>query len=142
MKIKQIISIFLSVFLMVSMMIVPVTAENYSVGTASPMYDSVQCNETKLEISETKATCFSTAYGDNITKITALQSLEKYWGLWIWNTVEGSRVTKTVNSSKITLSNTVSGLSSGKYRAKTVFTFTDSNGNEEKVTVYSSTRTV
>lgn len=142
MKIKQIFSVILSVFLMVSLLVVPVSAEYSGTDVVSPMLDEGQTGKSTLTISGTKATCTSTAYGDDIVKITAVQTLEKYWGLWIWNTVDGSSITKTVNSKTITLSNTISGLSSGKYRVKTVFTFTDSSGKEEKVTVYSSTKTV
>ncbi|MBD5081685.1 MAG: hypothetical protein HDT44_07990 [Ruminococcaceae bacterium] len=142
MKIKQMVSIFLSFFLMVSLMVVPISATGDGSVAVSPMYDSANTTDARLIISGTTATCISTANGIDIVKITAVQTLEKYWGLWIWNTVDGSSITKTVNSKTITLTNTISGLSGGKYRVKTVFTFTDSSGKEEKVTVYSSTKTV
>ncbi|MDE6724638.1 MAG: hypothetical protein K2J79_03445 [Ruminiclostridium sp.] len=148
MKNKQMVSIFLSVLLMVSLMVVPVSATGNGSEVVSPMYDLnyvYDLNfdaESYLDISGTRGICISTSNDDDVVKITAVQPLEKYWGLWIWNTVDGSSVTKTVNSKTITLLNTISGLSGGKYRVKTVFTFTDSSGKEEKVTVYRSTKTV
>lgn len=127
---------------MTFLLIVPISATEYDNGAVYPMYESNRKSESTLSISQTTANCFSTAYSNNVIKITAVQTLEKYWGLWIWTTVDGSLQTKTVNNNMITLSNTVHGLSSGKYRVKTIFTFTDNKGQEEKVTVYSNQKTI
>jgi len=40
------------------------------------------------------------------------------------------------------LSNSKSGLESGKYRLKSVFTLTDKNGKSETITIYSDEKSV
>ncbi|MGN0682816.1 MAG: hypothetical protein ACI4JY_03980, partial [Oscillospiraceae bacterium] len=87
--------------------------------------------------------CTSSSGGVDVVKITVEQTLEKYSGwFWIWNSVDGASWTKTVNTNTICLSNTKSGLTSGKYRLKSVFTLTSSSGKTETVTIYSDERTV
>ncbi len=68
--------------------------------------------------------------------------MQKHWSLWIWNDVEGATWTKTVNDNSIFFSNTKSGLDSGTYRVKSVFTFTDKNGKSEKIKIYSDEQKV
>lgn len=71
------------------------------------------------------------------------QTLEKYSGwFWVWNNVDCAVWSKTVNSNSIRLVNTKSGLTSGKYRMKSVFTLTNKQGKTEKITVYSDERSV
>lgn len=106
--------------------------DTYSIGSAN--YNN------SLKISDTTATCRSSYFvGDeNTVKVVITQSLEKQGFLWIWGKVAGEW-SKTSNGSSTTLSNTVSGLSKGTYRVKTVFTVTDKYGETETVTVYSTT---
>lgn len=94
----------------------------------------------KLSISGTTATCKSvyTANGDDVIKVVMTQSLEKQGLFWTWSKVAGEW-TKTSDGSSMALTNTVSGLSKGTYRVKTVFTVTDKNGKEETTTLYSTT---
>ena len=68
--------------------------------------------------------------------------LEKHWGLWIWNEVDGASWTKTVDTRAISLVNTKSGLDSGTYRLKSVFTLTNSSGKSETITIYSEEETI
>ena len=77
-----------------------------------------------------------------VTQITVEHTLEKHWGLWIWSEVDGASWTKTVYSDTIRLSNTKSGLDSGTYRLKSVFTLKSSSGEPEIITIYSDEETV
>ena len=120
------------------------TNTTYSlVGGISPLYDIAKSAISTLTISGTNAQCTSRASGENTVKITVEQTLQKYSGwFWIWNDVDGASWTGTENRSSISLSNTKSGLTSGKYRVKSVFTLTDKNGKTETITVYSDEKTV
>lgn len=50
--------------------------------------------------------------------------------------------TKTVNDNSIRLLNAKSGLTSGTYRVKSVFTLTDKNGTTETIMVYSDDKKI
>ena len=91
-----------------------------------------------LSICDKTAYCTSSTSGINAVSITVTQTLQKYWGLWIWNGVDGAEWTRTVNYNSINLSNSKSNLESGTYRVKSVFTLTDKNGKSETITVYSN----
>lgn len=122
---------------------VTASAKTISTNMAQPYYEMAFSAESKLSISGTTATCKSTLRGDpNVTKIVAVQTLEKQGFLWIWSTYDGTTWTKTVYSNTLTMSNTKTGLTSGKYRLKTVFTLTDKQGKTETITVYSDEKTV
>ncbi len=109
----------------------------------APYYQSAYNPVSDLDISGTTASCTSSSGGVDVVKITVEQTLEKYSGwFWIWNSVDGASWTKTVNENTIRLSNTKSGLPSGKYRLKSVFTLTSSSGKTETITIYSSEKTV
>ena len=54
----------------------------------------------------------------------------------------GAAWEKTVNGSSIGPAYTKSGLESGKYRVKSVFTLTNKQGKTETITVYSDERSV
>ena len=95
-----------------------------------------------LAIVGAKATCRSTAAGNTLKSITATQTIEKHWGLWIWNEVDGASWSKTVKSSNLSMSNTKSGLDSGTYRLRTDFTVTSTSGSTETITVYSQEKTI
>ncbi len=77
-----------------------------------------------------------------MVKITAVQTLERQGFLWIRSTYDNTTWTKTVYSNMLTMSNTKTGLSGGKYRLKTTFTLTDKNGETENITVYSDEKSV
>ena len=72
-------------------------------------------------------------------KIT--QSLEKHSFLWFWDTVGGEWTTNSKKSS-VSFTNYKSGLASGTYRVKSVFTVTTTSGQTETVTVYSAEKTI
>lgn len=109
----------------------------------SPAYEYADSVSSRLYISEQTATCRSDADGCNVVSITVEQTLEKHSGwFWIWNSVDGANWTKTVNLNSISMSNSKSGLSSGTYRLKSVFTLTSSSGKTETITVYSEEKKV
>ena len=96
-----------------------------------------------LSISGTTATCVSRVNGlSGVVKITVNQYLQKQGFLWIWTTYDGAEWTETVSSDSLFVSNTKTGLTSGNYRLKSVFTLTDKNGKTETITVYSGEVTV
>ena len=110
--------------------------------TSTYSVDFSKCSCT-LSISGSTAT-FNSKYqsvGNDATKVVITQSLQKQGLLWIWGEYDGTW-TKMSNGTSIGLSNTLSGLPSGSYRVKTVFTVTDKNGNEETTTLYSTTEKV
>lgn len=107
----------------------------------SPAYEIAYTATSRLSISGQTAYCTSETDGENVVSIAVEQTLEKYSGwLWIWNDI--ANWTKTINQSTISVSHTQSGLSSGTYRLKSVFTLTDSNGESETITIYSNEKTV
>lgn len=95
-----------------------------------------------MVIDGTTAYRTSNVRGDNTASITVTQTLQKFWGLWIWNDVNGAEWTKTVNYSSTTLSSTKSGLDSGTYRVRSVFELTDTSGKTETITVYSEEKII
>ena len=122
---------------------VTVNAEAASYNLVQPYYENASEAKSELAINATTATCKSTLRGSpSVTKIVAVQTLEKQGFLWIWDTYDDTTLTKTVYSNTLTMSNTKTGLSSGKYRLKTVFTLIDKNGTTETITVYSNEKTV
>ena len=99
--------------------------------------------QSALSISGSTAKCTSSAFAATASTISATQTLEKYSGwFWIWDPVSGATWSDSENSNSILMYNTKSGLSSGKYRLKTVFTVTSTSGQTETVTIYSSEETV
>ena len=108
----------------------------------SPLYEIAKNVKSNLSISGTTAYCTSSASGTDAVSITVKQTLQKQGFLWSWPGVKDANWEKTVNSNTISFSNTKSGLESGKYRLKSVFTLTDKNGKTETITVYSAEKTV
>lgn len=109
----------------------------------APAYEIAYNPYSDLSISGQTAYCSSVSDSTNAVKITVQQTLQKYSGLlWIWNDVDGAKWSSSVNRNSITVYNSKSGLSSGKYRLKSVFTLTSSNGETETITVYSEEKTV
>lgn len=96
----------------------PVTssAEVVSHNVFQPYYENAREAKPELTINGTTATCKSTLRGDpNVTKIVAVQTLEKQGFLWIWDTYDDTTWTKTVYSNTFTMTNTKTCLSGGKY---------------------------
>lgn len=147
MRIKKIIAVALTAACVSACFSTNVSAKDittYSlVNSVSPLYDIANSAYSRLTVAGTKAECLSEANGENIVKIFVEQSLQKYSGwFWIWDDVDGASWTKTENKSSVSLLNTKSGLTSGTYRVKSVFTLTDKNGKMETITIYSDEKTV
>lgn len=122
---KKILSLLLCLVLCFSFSIA-VSAEVLSTDAIQPYYDQAYTAKSELYINGSPATCTSISYGySDVTKIIAVQTLEKQGFLWIWGTYDSTKWTKTVYSNNLTMSNTKSGLASGKYRLKTVYTLTN-----------------
>ena len=145
MKFKQILASVLTVTCLFTCFTATASAKNvstYAIGdTASPQYEIASSVSSTLNFVGTKAECISQASGINTSEITVVQTLQKYSGwFWIWDDV--ATWTKTAKSTSISLGNTKSGLSSGKYRVKSVFTFTNKSGKTETLTIYSTTESI
>lgn len=141
--VKKLLCILISVVIFAAM---PINVQAVNCSTDAqiqPLSETTPVQKVSLSISGNTATCKSSADCDStVIKITAVQTLEKYWGLWIWNEVKDASWDKTANSSYISMSNSKSGLEGGKYRVKTVFTFTTSDGTTVSSTAYSEEKTV
>ncbi len=99
----------------------------------------IACNPiSDLEIIGNTAYCTSKTNGSEAVSITITQTLQKYWGLWIWNDVEDAEWTKTEERNLIRLDSTKQNLDKGTYRVKSVFTLTNRNGKSENITIYSN----
>lgn len=139
---RKVISILMSLLMCFSLS-VTASAKTVSTSIVQPYYEKAVDAWSNLSISGTTATYKSDVMGDSdVVKIVAEQYLQKQGFLWIWTTYDGAEWTKTVYSNTLTMSNTKTGLSSGKYRLKTVFTLTDSQGETETITVYSDEKSV
>ena len=103
-----------------------------------PCYEIATSASSMLSLSGTTATCISRCSGASTVSITAVQTLQKEGLFWIWGDVDGAEWTKNVSAASIVMSNTKSGLDSGTYRLKTEFTLTNSSGETETITVYST----
>lgn len=102
-------------------------------------YEIAKSPNSFLTIKGTTATCESSTNGSNCVSITVTHTLQKYTGwFWIWEDVNNSTHSKTVKANTITLSTVKSGLGSGTYRLKSTFSLTDSSGEVETITIYSS----
>lgn len=133
---KKIISVLLVVCIMMG---ICVTASAAAVDT----YDLTGATKSSaLVISSGKATCISTfiSTDTSIKSIKIEQTLEKFSFLWFWDSI--GQWNRTSYASTSTLSNAKSGLTSGTYRLKSVFTVTMKNGQKESVTVYSAEKKI
>ena len=146
MQIRKMLAAFISVVMMCSVVSVPAFAVDETqivTDLVSPAYEYAAKTENYLTITSSNADCKSLCEGmAGVTQITVEHTLEKHWGLWIWSEVDGASWTKTVYSDTIRLSNTKSGLDSGTYRLKSVFTLTNSSGKSETITIYSEEETI
>ncbi len=104
----------------------------------SVLYEIANTPKSTLSIDNGTAHCLSSTAGINTANIKVTQTLQKQGFLWIWTNVKGASWSKQVTGDTIRLSNTKSGLGSGKYRVKSVFTLTDRNGENETITIYSN----
>ena len=139
---RKVLSLMLTLLMCFSIP-VSASASDVSFGIVQPYYEKAYNAISKLTISGTTAKCESSVKGhSDVVEITAEQYLQKQGFMWIWSTYDGAEWTKTVYTNTLTMSNTKTGLSSGKYRLKTIFTLTDKNGETETITVYSDEKTV
>ena len=145
MKLKRKIALVLSAVMLCSSVSTTAFAETTShiEDEIAPAYVYAFDVSNNLVISSGTAKCSSSCIGtSDVVKVSVEQTLQKFWGLWIWNDVSGAEWTKTVNYSTTTLSSTKSGLDSGTYRVKSVFELTDQNGETETITIYSDEVTI
>lgn len=118
------------------------TSTQFSNYGVSLLYEIAEAPISTLSFVNGTAYCVSKTDGVNTARITVTQTLQKHWGLWIWNDVKGASWSKQVDDGSICLSNSKSGLGGGTYRVKSVFTLTDKNGKSETITIYSAEKTV
>ena len=119
------------------------TTDSFVTDEVSPAYEIAYNPTSSLNMSDKMAYCISKAKGNNVVSITVEQTLEKYSGWFaIWNAVDGASWTETFDNNTIYVANTQSGLSSGTYRLKSIFTLKAANGKTETITVYSKEKTV
>ena len=140
---KKIVSLILSAVLAFSAVSVAASAKEiaeHSAEIIAPCYIYANNPASTLAIRGTTATCTSSTTGRTVKSIKGEQSLEKFWGLWIWNEVD--YWSESVNTTSIFMSNHKYNLESGTYRLKTVFTLTATNGETETITVYSEEVTI
>lgn len=144
MKAKLLISTVLSAILFCSTSTASAFAQTNKpqIDIVAPQYTLAVNPESSLQLDGKNAICTSYTSSNNAVTITVEQTLQKYWGLWIWNDVKGTNWSETVRGKSICFSNIKTGLESGKYRLKSVFTLTPSSGKAETITVYSEEKTV
>lgn len=112
---------------------------NYGI---SPAYEIANSCTSDLDIVNGTAYCTSIASGTDAVTITVTHTLQKHWGLWIWESVKGATWTRTADIGSVCLNNTKSNLKSGTYRVKSTFVLTDENGKSETITIYSNEQKV
>ena len=139
---RRVISLLMSLLMCFSQS-VTASAKTVPTSIVQPYYEKVNDAKSKLYTNDTTADCESYVRGDSdIVKITATQYLRRQGFLWTWSSYDGAEWTKTTYTNTLAMSNTKTGLSSGKCRVKTVFTLTDKLGDNETITVYSDEKTV
>lgn len=142
---KKIFAVLISGLVLCTSLTVPAYAETTSSYVDSgilPAYEIANRAQSSLSISGKTAYCRSEAYGEESVSITVEQTLQKQGFLWLWYAVPDASWTTTVKDCSLRVVNTKDDLYGGKYRLKTVFTLTDSQGKTETITVYSSERSV
>lgn len=142
---KKILAILIGVMVFCTGLTASAYAETTSLSVNSgiaPLYELAERPISNLSIIGNTAYCTSSEDGSDAVSITVEQTLQKQGFLWSWSGVKDASWEKTVNSNTISFSNTKSGLSSGKYRLKSVFTLTDKYGKSETITVYSAEKSI
>lgn len=146
MQYKICFAFILSALLMFSTVNVSASAETiapFSNEGIAPAYEYANSVENILYISSNTAECTSVCTSSSdVVSVSVEQTLQKFWGLWVWDNVDGASWTKSKSGSSISLVNTKSGLSSGTYRVKSVFTLTSISGETETITIYSEEKTI
>ncbi len=146
MRFKKSIAILLSAFMVFSSTSIPVSAEMTTYVSnegIAPAYEYANSATSTLYITSNSAECTSSCIGSSeIISISVEHTLQTFWGLWVWNDVDGANWSKTKSGRSISLVNTKNGLSSGTYRVKSVFTLTSSSGETETITIYSEEETI
>lgn len=97
-----------------------------------------------LVIDGTTAECVSIITGlSSVTSITVEQYLQKEGFLWIYFSYDDTSEWKTtVNGKSVSFNNEKTGLTSGKYRVKTIATLKTASGQSETITFYSNVVTI
>lgn len=134
---KKMLAFFLSALILLTFAV--------SVSAESVTFDIGATNKSsQLFISGTTATCTSKLSDPSgtVKSVTIEQTLEKHWAFGLFFGVDGASWKTTSSLKSITFKNTKSGLSSGTYRVKSVFTVTTKDGQTETVTVYSAEKTI
>ena len=145
MQIRKMLAAFISfmmIYPVVSVSAFAVDETQIVTDLVSPAYEYAAKTENYLTITSSTADCKSLCNGmAGVTQITVEHTLEKPWGLWIWNEVDGASWSHIISGSSGKVTNSKSGLESGTYRLKSVFTLTTLNGETETITVYSDEKT-
>ena len=145
MQIRKMLAAFISfmmIYPVVSVSAFAVDETQIVTDLVSPAYEYAAKTENYLTITSSTADCKSLCNGmAGVTQITVEHTLEKHWGLWIWNEVDGASWSHIISGSSGKVTNSKSGLESGTYRLKSVFTLTTLNGETETITVYSDEKT-
>lgn len=125
--------------LLVAVMCFSLFAVTVSAAGISTFDISSAAKQSTLSFSGTTATCKSSYQGTATVKsVKIVQSLQKESIFWTWSTVGGEWTKTSTNVANVSFTNTKTGLASGTYRVKSVFTVTLNDGTSETVTVYSS----
>ena len=116
--------------------------ESVYADSIAPYYETAFDAVSTLTLSGKTVKCESKLIGhSDVKSCKVVQTLEKKWGLWIWNEVDGASWSHIISGSSGKVTNSKSGLESGTYRLKSVFTLTTLNGETETITVYSDEKT-
>lgn len=134
---KKIISIMLCFVVIMSICTISASASEL----ISVNYAYTRSCSSDISVSNKTITAKSSVIGYNgtTTKVVIKQTLQKKTSSGIWTSAGSAN--STTNSYRATLSKKYTGLSSGKYRLKSVFTVYAGN-NSETITKYSSEKTV
>lgn len=115
-----------------------VTVASLSNDGILPAYEIAGSCRADLTIQNGTAHCTSIADGTGAVSITVTQTLQKHWGLWIWEDIDGATWTRTADINSVCLYSTKSDLKSGTYRVKSTFVLTNADGKSETITIYSN----
>ena len=141
MCIKKIIAVMMSAVMAFVLSVSSYAYVEYHDSDITPMYEIAINPTAYITISGTSAICESSVSGlsTKVSSITVVQTLQKHLAFGIYTDVSGASWTKSVDGRNISISKSKSGLDSGTYRVKAVFTLTANDGTVETVTVYSET---
>ncbi len=145
---KKLVSAVISAILFLSVCAVPSFAdtnitETEMDETIQPCHTFVTKANSVISIEGTSLLCSSKVSAlQSVTKIKAVQTIEKHWALGIFVALDGVRWTKECDEDSMAMENRKPDMPSGTYRLVTDFTVTNSDGRTETVTVYSSEVTI